>query len=146
MRLNFFEEKKKSSFYSQKGIKLRRDILRIEEFKNFDDKINLTLSNNKLAEREEISQFKIRGNFKLLYKKSTTYIECLSDVYLENNIFGRFKLEKDKFYSFNLMTVRRDPKLKRNNLFISKSRIFQLMDDGLIRKPNEIIKYIADKI
>jgi len=143
---NLFEEKKKTSFYSQGGTKLRKDIVDIKEFINFNDTINLTLSNNKPAERDEISKFKVEGDFKLLYKKSTTYIECLSDVYLENEIFGNFKLEVNKFYSFNLITVGRDPKLKRNNLFIAKNRIFQLMEKGLIQQPNEIIKEIANKI
>ncbi len=143
---NLFQEKKKTSFYSQGGTELRKDILDVKEFINFDDIMSLTLSNNKSVERNEISQFKIKGDLKLLYKKSTTYIECLSDVYLENEIFGKFKLEVNKFYSFNLITVGRDPKLKRNNLFIAKNRIFQLMEKGLIRQPNEVIKEIVNKI
>jgi len=53
---------------------------------------------------------------------------------------------KNKFYTFNLATVGRDPKLKRNNLFISKRRIYQLLEEGLIKKPetivNKITKYI----
>jgi len=142
---NLFKEKKKSSFYSRNE-KIRKDILNIKEFINFDDIMNLTLPNNELAERDEISLFKIKGSFKILYKKSTTYIECISDVYLENEIFGKFKLEAGKFYSFNLTTVGRDPKLKRNNLFISKNRIYQLIEQDLIKEPNEIIKEIAEKI
>ncbi len=140
---NLFEEKKKSSFYLQNGTKIRKDI---KEFENFNGIMNLTLSNNKPAERDEISQFNIRENFKLLYKKSTTYIECISDVYLENNIFGKFKLEAGKFYSFYLKTIGRDPKLKRNNLFIAKNRIFQLIDGGLIKQPNELVRYISNRI
>jgi len=143
---NLFEEKKKSSFYSQGGTKIRKDIIKIEEFVSFNNIMNLTLSNNRPAERNEISQFKIKGDFKLLYKKSTTYIECLSDVYLENSIFGNFKLEAGKFYSFNLITVGRDPKLKRNNLFIAKNRIYQLIEQNLINQPSEIIKDIAKQI
>ena len=70
----------------------------------------------------------------------------MSDVYLENNIFGKFKLEAQKFYSFNLITVGRDPKLKRNNLFIAKNRIYQLIEEELIKQPDYIIKEIASKI
>ena len=51
-----------------------------------------------------------------------------------------------KFFNFNLITVGRDPKLKRNNLFIAKNRIFQLIEQGLIQQPNRIIKEIANKI
>lgn len=59
---------------------------------------------------------------------------------IENNIFGKFYLEKNKFYTFNLVTLGRDPKLKRNNLFISKKRIYQLIEEGKIRKPEVIVE------
>jgi len=141
-----FEEKKSTSFYSQGGTKIRKDVLNIEEFNNFDDILHLTLPKNKQAEREEISKFKIKGDFKILKKKTTTYIECLSDIYLENDIFGKFKLEANKFYSFNLKTVGRNPELRRNNLFIAKNRVYQLIDDEKIRKPEMVVQEIVGNI
>ena len=141
-----FEEKKSTSFYSQGGTKIRKDVLNIEEFNNFDDTMDLEISNGIQAEREEISKFRIKGSFKLIKKRKKTYIECLSNVYLENEIFGKFELEVNKFYSFNLATVGRDPKLKRNNLFIAKNRIYQLIDNEKIRKPEMVVQEIADNI
>jgi len=45
-----------------------------------------------------------------------------------------------------LVTLGRDPKLKRNNLFISKKRIYQLVEDDKIRNPEEIVKEIIKNI
>lgn len=139
-----FEEKKITSFYSKAGI--RKDVLSIEEFADFNSEMKLEIEKGLFPEKEEIATFKIRGNFKLIHKRKKTFIECLSKVYLANDIFGKFILQEEKFYSFNLATVGRDPKLKRNNLFIAKNRVYQLIDDGKIEKPQEVIEKIADNI
>ncbi|MBU0578048.1 hypothetical protein KKF73_05790 [Patescibacteria group bacterium] len=139
-----FDEKKSTSFYSRAGV--RRDVLKIKEYKNFDSIMKLEIEKSLYPEKEDISKFKVKGNFKLIYKKKKTYIECLSNVSIGNDVFGNFKLKKDKFYSFNLATLGRDPKLKRNNLFIAKNRIYQLIESGKIRQPDEIIQEIAENI
>ncbi len=141
-----FDEKKTTSFYSQGGLQVRKDVLGIEEFNSFDGIRKLEISNGVSSEREEISKFKVKGSFKLIKKRKKTYIECISDIYLENGIFGKFKLENGKFYSFNLATVGRDPKLKRNNLFIAKNRIYQLINDNKIRQPEIVIQEIVNNI
>ncbi|MBS8121733.1 protein NO VEIN domain-containing protein [Candidatus Vampirococcus lugosii] len=143
---NLFEEKKITSFYSQGGTKIRKDILNIKEFNKFNGIKKLEISNGILIEKKEISEFEIKGDFKLITKKKKTYIECLSDVFIKNEIFGKFQLKSKKFYSFNLATVGRDPKLKRNNLFIAKNRIYQLIDDQSIRNPQDILVEIANNI
>jgi len=141
---NLFEEKKLTSFYSANGI--RKDVLKTQEFKNLDEDIFIEIANGIKAEREEISKFHITGNFKLITKKKKIYIECTTDVYLFNSIFGKFNLKQGKFYSFNLATIGRDPKLKRNNIFIAKNRVYQLIDEDKIRKPEEVIKEIVENI
>lgn len=55
-------------------------------------------------------------------------------------------LEKNNFYDFNLETLGRDPKLKRNNIFISKKHIYQLIEKKLIRNPEKILQEIAQEI
>jgi len=140
-----FEEKKYNLVYNKAGIK-RKDVVSIKKFQNFNSHKKLEIKKNHYAENENISKFKIEGSFNLVYKKSKTIIECLSDVYIENNIFGKFILQEGKFYNFNLATVGRDPKLKRNNLFIAKNRIYQLIDKNKIRKPEIIIQKIANNI
>jgi hypothetical protein len=83
----------------------------------------------------------------LLYSffKFITYDKS-SDVKIENNIFGVFNLEKNNFYDFNLETLGRDPTLKRNNIFISKKHIYQLIEKKLIRNPEIILQEIAKEI
>lgn len=141
---NLFEEKKSSSFYSKDGI--RKDVLDIKEYKNFNGTMNLEIEKGLYPEKEDISKFEIKGSFKIIQKRKKCFIECISNVVAKNGIFGKFDLEKDKFYSFNLVTLGRDPKLKRNNLFISKKRIYQLVEEGEIRKPEIIVKEITKNI
>jgi hypothetical protein len=141
---NIFKLKNRSSFYSKDG--LRKDVVKIEEFINFNDSMNLSIKKNVFAEKEDIGKFKIEGSFKLIDKRIKTFIECISDVKIENNIFGFFNLEKNNFYDFNLETLGRDPKLKRNNIFISKKHIYQLIEKKLIRNPEKILQEIAQEI
>lgn len=141
---NLFKEKDRSSFYSQGGT--RKDILYIKEFKNFNGAVNLEIKQGMLPEKEYISKFEVHGSFKIIKKKKKSFIECDSDVTIANAIFGKFDLEEGKFYSFNLETLGRDPKLKRNNILISKRKIYQLIDEGQIRKPEAVVKEITDNI
>lgn len=48
-----------------------------------------------------------------------------------------------KFYQ---ETLGRDPILKRNNVFISKSRIYQLIREGKIKKPEILVQELANQI
>jgi hypothetical protein len=141
---NLFNEKKSSSFYSANGS--RKDVLDIQEFKGVDKVIDIDIEKDIKAERLDLSKFHINGSFKLITKKKKTYIECITDVILFNNIFGEFTLKQGKFYSFNLATVGRDPKLKRNNVFIAKRRVYQLINENKIRKPDDIVKEIVELI
>lgn len=139
-----FEEKKVSSFYSKDGT--RKDVLEIKEYNKFNGTMKLEIEKGLYPEKDEISNFKVTGDFKIIDKKKKSFIECVSNVEVENGIFGKFHLKAGKFYGFNLVTLGRDPKLKRNNLFISKKRIYQLIEEGQIRKPELIIEEIAKKI
>lgn len=141
---NLFEEKKSSSFYSKDGI--RKDVLNTKKYKDFNGTINLEIEKGLYPEKENISKFEIQGSFKIIRKRKKCFIECISNVVAKNGIFGKFDLEKNKFYSFNLTTLGRDPKLKRNNLFISKKRIYQLVEEGQIRKPEIIVEEITKNI
>ena len=136
-----FNLKKESSFYTKNGA--RKDILKIENYENYNDFFELKLINNKQAENKEISLFKICGSFEIFYKKSSSYIKCITDIDDYNDIFGYFSLKKGNFYNFNLLTIGRDPILKRNNIFIAKNRIFQLISDGKISSANNVLEKIV---
>ena len=62
------------------------------------------------TENKKISTFEIQGSFILYHKKKTLIIECLTDVVIKNNIFGKFKLLKDNFYDFNPPYLKKDIK------------------------------------
>jgi hypothetical protein len=141
---NLFEERKKSSFYCNSGI--RKDVSDIKEFKNFNSNMNIEIENGLLPEREAIYKFNICGSFKLIKKLKKTYIETISEVNIANDVFGEFSLEKGMFYTFNIPTLGRDPKLKRNNLFIAKRRIYQLINEKKIKTPEDVTLKIAERI
>jgi hypothetical protein len=100
--------------------------------------------------KPSVDIFKITGDFTLYRKQNTKtqkdYIECHSNTIIENDIFGKFYLEKDKVYNFNMLTVGQDPILKRNNIWIAKRRIYQLIQNGKIETPESYIKKIMKEM
>ena len=94
--------------------------------------------------------FDVSGSFDQYVKNNpktqTNFIECITDTTLKNDVFGKFDLKKGSAYRFNLETLGRDPILKRNNLFIAKRHIYQLINLGLIERPEKLMKIIAEKI
>lgn len=141
---NLFVEKKLTSFYTADGF--RSDVNSCQLYNDFTSTLHLEVEKGLPPERPEIGDILVKGSFKLLSKKKKSYIECVTDVSVESDIFGRFDLEKTKIYSFNLSTLGRDPILKRNNLFISKKRVYQLIEEGKIARPEIVVKDIADNI
>jgi hypothetical protein len=141
---NLFEEKPQKSFYTKENP--RKDVKSIKCYKNFDKIIKLEIEEGRYPEKKEISEFQVKGDFKLIRKNKKLFIECLSDVDVNNNIFGNFCLSKGKFYNFCLTTLGRDPQLKKNNLFISKHRVYQLMASKQIDNPDKVILEIVKNI
>ena len=99
---------------------------------------------------KKASLFNVNGSFEIYLKKSeksqTNYIYTLQDTQISNDIFGKFILNQGQFYEFNIKTLGRDPILKRNNLWISKKRIYELIKNGSIKDPKEVLIEIAKKI
>jgi len=127
---------------------LRKNIKKISSKQNYKGKINIPLTDDSYD--NEKSEFFIQGSFNIYRKQNPKtirqYIECLSDVTIHNEIFGQFFLKKDNIYNFHLETIGRDPTLRRNNLFISKRRVYQLLKNGHLGDPVKKINYISDKI
>jgi hypothetical protein len=139
-----FEKKNKQSFYAGSG--LRKDVLEVIDYSNFNNTVMLEIERDLLPEKENLSRFNVSGSFKLFKKKKKNYIECISNVIVKNEVFGSFNLEKGSFYGFNLSTLGRDPKLKRNNIFIAKNRVLELIRLGFIRNPEEVVREIVEEI
>ena len=79
-------------------------------------------------------------------KSIKKFILCHSNVFVYNKIFGEFHLKKGNVYQFNLFPVGRDPKLKRDNIFISKKRIEELIKNGEIQNPESRLEEISKNI
>jgi len=127
---------------------LKRDTTLLSSHNPFDGKIKVPKRDGTFDLEKGV--FHAKGNFNLYVKKNpktkSHFIECLGDTTIKNDIFGEFILEGEKSYSFNLETVGRDPILKRNNLWIAKRRIYQLINSGDILHPGKVLKYITENI
>ncbi len=125
-----------------KGVEL------LNTYKDYDNLLEMKLKNGK--KYSPYGDFNAKGSFNIYTKKNNKstiqYIHCLSNVKVENDVFGTYELNKGCIYWFNLVTVGRDPILKRNNLFIAKRRVYQLIDQGLISNPSESLERIANDI
>jgi hypothetical protein len=76
-------------------------------------------------------------------KSKKRYLFCKSEVIIEHDILGRFVLEKDKLYLFNLTTLGRNSILDRNNIWIAKRNISCLQNKKILKSTQENLKRIA---
>ena len=89
----------------------------------------------------------VAGSFTTYIKRNPKsfrhYIECHTDTVIESDIFGNFCLMEGHVYNFSLVTLGRDPVLKRNNLLVSKRRIYQLIAAGKLDEPEAALSHVA---
>lgn len=115
---------------------------------SYRGKISVPLRSGK--EDKKVGQFDICGSFEIYRKENPksrpSFIHCLDDTTISNDIFGTFNLRKDKLYEFNLWTVGWDPVLKRNNLWISNNRVKELLAKEIIKDPDKAVREVADRI
>jgi len=107
-------------------------------------------SNYKKYHKPERSEFNIEGSYELYAKQfkinKGTFIFCTQDTIVANDIFGSFSLDKNQGYKFNLSTLGRNPVTERNNLWFSKRRFLQLLEQGIIENPHKMLERIAEDI
>jgi hypothetical protein len=138
---SIFKNKDINTIFKEDGL-LRKGI-KLEKVGKWEkDKIKIPREDRKYDEKYGV--FSATGAFHW-YKKDNPksrrdYIFCKSDVVIENEVFGNFLLKKGYLYAFNLQTVGRDPVLKRNNIFISKRRVYQLIKNNLIENPMSVLQ------
>ncbi|MCD4762058.1 hypothetical protein K8R32_03820 [bacterium] len=70
------------------------------------------------------------------------YVDCLSDVVVKSDFLGRFKLTKGNVYEYNVNTLGLNPVLKRNNIWVAKRNMENIISDT----PDSLIKKIAKNI
>jgi len=120
----------------------------VEEKTDYNSSYNIPLKNGE--NYTPYGEININGSFSIFRKRNENstpyYIRCLSDLTVSNDVFGSYELVKGNSYGFNLITVGRDPILKRNNIFIAKRRIYQLINSGLIASPAVRLSDLASRI
>ena len=142
--------KKDGSFYS----KINPD--KHEKYEDFDGEIKLkvkadqTVASSLKTSNNFVRQisFTVQGTFELFTNNNNVaqYIKCDSDVHISNDVFGKYKLSSGKIYNFYLKTVGRDPVLKRNNVFLCKKRLAELITDNIVPDKNFYLSKIASTI
>ncbi len=113
--------------------------------KGIRKKINLFDSPEK-----KFGEFNIlnKGSFDIIKKENEKtdrcFIYCYDDITLENKVFGKHILSKEKAYSFQLITKGRDPILKSDNIFISENYLKVLQNNKIIDSNETILREIAN--
>ena len=145
LETNMFSDAKK--IYKKNG-ELVKGVEFITKLIDYDSHLEMPLKNGEIY--SPYGDFNVKGSFNFYRKNNNKsviqYIHCITDVSVTNDVFGAYKLNRGSTYWFNLIKVGRDPILKRNNLFIAKRRVYQLIDKGLIPNPSESLERIANAI
>jgi hypothetical protein len=132
----------------KKDGQLKKDIVEYRSYKDCNTSIFVPREDG--SEDHEYGEFKIRGSFvwyrKHNKKSQRDFIYCKSPTTILSEVFGKFTLPEKALCKFNLVTIGRDPVLKRNNIWISKRRIHQLIKDGKIKEQISILRHIAKNI
>lgn len=99
-----------------------------------------------MKESVEIGDIIVKGSVNLLIKDNLksrrVIIECLQDSVLSNKVLGEFELVKGNFYELHIDTVGRDPVLKRNNIWIARRNLHNVIKFSA----EERLKEIAERI
>ena len=147
---NLFYDVSRKSIYDTENL-LRSKFTEVKNYQNYSGDIELNISPNN-EKTKDLREFQIlnSANFKIIKKtneKSEKYfIECFSDVKLFNEVFGHFDLNSNNIYTFDIDTIGRNPALKNNNLFISKRRVYELINDHKILSVEQQLQNIANSI
>lgn len=101
---------------------------------------------NKFPYPEKFGDLKFNGGLELFEKnneKSTRmYVYCLSNVEVSNDVIGIFNLKKDHLYEYMPKTLNRNPVLNRNNIWIAKRNVHNIIK----KTPEELLREIANII
>jgi hypothetical protein len=121
-----------------------------KELKLHNNKLNVYQVNKSYPAPAIFGEFTYEGNMKLYEKQNVSstrqYIYCLSDITLHNNNLGVFKLAKNQVYLFNPATAGRNPTLNRNNIWIAKRNIPNLINTGKVKSLQTNLEEILKNI
>ena len=123
---------------------------KIKLIKNLKNGDNLASYKVSAFPAPDFGNFQISGSANLFEKTNASskvlFLECLSEVKVKNEVLGTFMLSKGKIYSFKTGTLGRNPVLARNNVWIAKRRVSQIVSEGKLQSPTESLKKIASSV
>ncbi|HEY7535057.1 MAG TPA: hypothetical protein VH878_03845, partial [Thermodesulfobacteriota bacterium] len=100
----------------------------------------------KLPYPERFGDIKYNGEIGLYHKSNDKsnrmYIQCISDVTVSNEIIGSFHLKKDYTYEYMPRTVGRNPVLNRNNIWIAKRNVDNVLKHTTVERMKQIARGI----
>ena len=95
---------------------------------------------------KEFGEFRLKGQVTLFIKTNDKskriYLDGHSNGYMENKSLGRFELKSGKMYELFFTTMGRNPVLSRNNLWIARRNVNNIILDTIEQR----IDYIAKNI
>jgi len=142
-----------SFFYETEIIGEELNKKRIRKMKNRNGKvINVTnaelpifMKDKSFEAPKEFGKFYLEGDADIHLiennKSHSVYLECKTDISVKNDFLGLFHLKRGITYRLNFVTIGRDPKLKRNNLWIATRNVASIVADS-----KERILEIAENI
>ena len=108
-------------------------------------KLNIIMM-NEYPEPKEFGDFQISGEALIYVKKNEkstrVYLNALSDGMISNKILGEFPLQNGKMYELLFTTIGRNPVLSRNNIWIARRNLCNLVKDSV----EDRIKHLAKNI
>lgn len=123
-----------------------RDRKGIEKVKSQDGILPRFQYNKSLPYPDRFGDILYKGEI-VMYKKENEksnrmYAYCVTDVEVSNKIIGNFKLKKDHLYEYMPSTVGRNPVLNRNNIWIAKRNVQNVVCKTMFERMKEIADLI----
>ena len=110
-----------------------------------DEKVPITMMNN-YPEPKEFGDFRLEGKVEILVKNNEkskrAYLNAISDGKIKNVALGEFEFKSGEVRELFFTTVGRNPVLSRNNIWIARRNINNIIKDSVKGR----IKFIADNI
>lgn len=101
---------------------------------------------NSYPEPKEFGDFQLRGEVELFIKNNEkskrVYLSALSDGEIINKVLGTFIFKKGEMRELYFATVGRNPILSRNNIWIARRNLNNIVEEPILER----IKFIAENI
>ncbi len=84
---------------------------------------------------KEFGEFRLQGQATMFIKNNDKskriYLDSHSDGFIDNKSLGKFELKNGKMYELYFTTIGRNPVLSRNNLWIARRNVHNIIPDSV---------------